>query len=273
MNQEIIAGVIVVAIALLGWIFLSTSKADTFTNPITRTDERVALTREDQIELGESFREEVEAELEGAETDFSVNSRMDAITQRLLVALRELERRVPHPGGNPNHLSNFPYRFRVARDSEVINAFALPGGPIYITRGLYDKIGSDDELAAVLAHEIGHVALRHSAKAYETLMKGQLALSVLDQLLGRGTTLFDASTLAEYLLQLSFSRDRESSSDHFGYLLLCEAGFDTQGMSDLFETFVELSGSQGSINPEWSLTHPLPQSRIQYVKNLTCALP
>ncbi len=268
MNQQTVSIALAVLGVILLWVLLSTSRADTFINPITREEERVALTRADQIEMGTEMRLEIEQELNGLESNSEINARISSISSRLLQALRQLEIRFPHPENDATHLSNFPYQFRVVQDEAVINALALPGGSIYITMGLYRELESDDELAAVLAHEIGHVALRHSAQAFETLIKGQLALYLLSKLIGQTHTLFDAGELTEFLLQLRFSRDRESASDRFGYMLLCLSGYDPRGLSQVFEFFKQISTTS---NPEWSLTHPLPESRIESVKRMSCA--
>lgn len=275
MSKEVLAGIIIVALAVFGWIYLSVSRADTFINPITHENERVALTRAEQIEIGTSSRTKIIEELGGLEIEQAVSSRVQTVFSKLLIALGRLERRLPHPGGDVNHLSNFPFRVMVTEDPEIINAFASPGGNIYLTRGLYDRIGgNDDALAAVLGHEIGHVSLRHTARQYETLMKGYYALSIIDLLLGRKPhILLDVSIIVNNLFQLRFSRDHETASDHFGYLLLCEAGYDPGGMAELMDVLKEASDLEGALPIEWALTHPLPQSRIDYVNRLTCALP
>ena len=265
MTDEIIGIAIAAVLAVVGWILLSTSEADSFINPLSGEKDRVALTRERQIEIGQEVRGELEPELGGVEN----NRRVDEIANVLFQSLKQLEVQRPFPNNNPRHLSNFPYSFRVLRSEEVVNALALPGGPIYITRSLYDLLPSDDMIAAVLAHEIGHVALRHSAKSFETILKGELALNLLGKLLSRGQqSVYDASALADYLLQLRFSRDREADADQFGYMLLCIAGYDPRAMSQVFEVFESLSSGQ---NPEWTLTHPLPGSRISAVNGYSCS--
>ena len=265
MTEEMIGIGIAVVLAVVGWIFLSTSEGDAFIDPLTGKKDRVALTREDQIQLGQEVRIELEPELGGVVND----RRVAEIANVLFQSLKQLEVQMPFPNNNPRHLSNFPYSFSVLRTEEVINALALPGGPIYITQALYDELPSDDMIAAVLAHEIGHVALRHSAKAYETVLKGQLALNLLGKLLSRGQEpVYDASALADYLLQLRFSRDREAAADRFGYLLMCVAGYDPRAYTQVFQVFENLSRG-GS--PEWTLTHPLPSSRISAVNGYTCS--
>lgn len=265
MSEEVIGIAIALLIAIVGWIFLSTSEADVFYNPVTGERERVVLTREDQIQLGLEIRSELEPELGGVIND----QRVANVANVLFQTLKQLEVQFQFPADNPRHLSNFPYLFQVLRTEDVVNALALPGGPIYITEGLNEYLITDDMIAAVLAHEIGHVALRHSAESYETLLKGQLALSLLDRLLGRGQeVIFDASALADHLLQLRFSREREAESDRFGYMLLCLSGYDPKAMGQVFEVFQSLGA--GSSQAEWTLTHPLPASRISAVNSYTC---
>ena len=263
-NEETITIALAVLVAIGLWVWLSASNADTFLNPLTAQRESVALDRDTQIQLGQDIQSELEKMYGSSDAEPAIFN----VGGRLLQALQQLEQTLSSNRGQDANLSSFPYQFRVLNTTEVINALALPGGSVFITKGLLAQLKTEAQLAAVLGHELSHIALRHAARAYETLMKGSLAIYLLQKLTGqRFQDLYDAAELVDYLLQLQYSRDRETAADHLGFLLACFAGYDPHGMIELFEIFKRLSLSH---KPEWESTHPLPESRIEYVSHLSC---
>lgn len=158
-----------------------------------------------------------------------------------------------------------PYKFYVV-NSGIINAFALPGGPVVITRGLLLQLDNESQLAGVLAHELGHINARHHVKFLEK----QLALSMLLQIGSllvpqdlTGEILLQLGQVSASLLTLKFSRDQEREADKYGFLYAFEAGYSPQGMIEVFEKFKKMEKKRP---PEWLSTHPLPESRIKEVK-------
>ena len=154
-----------------------------------------------------------------------------------------------------------PYTVELIDDKQV-NAFALPGGPIYFYRGLVDLAGSDDEVAAVFAHEISHVVKRHSAQQISDanikgILAGILAGSsgdLVQNLVGAGLTLD----------QLRFSRKDEAQADEFGFRYLTQAGYDPQAMASFFQKMeAATEKGKGSRDPEWLRSHPLTKTRIE----------
>jgi predicted Zn-dependent protease len=167
-----------------------------------------------------------------------------------------------------SHRSDLGYTVRVV-DSPIVNAFALPGGYVYITRGILAHFNSEDELAGVMGHEIGHVAARHSA---EQMSRAQLA--------GLGLQLGSvlSETFSQYagfagagvgLLFLRFSRDQESESDRLGVEYSTRLGYDSHRMAEFFQTLGAMSGESGQRLPSFMSTHPDPGDRENNVNQLT----
>lgn len=152
---------------------------------------------------------------------------------------------------------NLPWTFKILNTNEV-NAFSLPGGPIYVTRGLLAQGVSDNELAGVLGHEIAHTQERHAVNAIERAMTYQLLSELV---LGDAGALRVAADLAvQYALELPRSRDAEYESDSVGIRLAYNAGYPANGLVVFLQRLQALSGPTRT--PEWMSTHPLTEDRI-----------
>jgi predicted Zn-dependent protease len=166
-----------------------------------------------------------------------------------------------------------PWTFRVV-DDEMVNAFALPGGYIYVTRGILAHFNSEAELASVLGHEIGHVTARHSV---EQMSQQQLAG------LGLGVAMAASEEFRPYaglasqglqLLFLKFSRDDERQSDDLGLRYMTRTDYDPNEMPDVFHTLDRISEAQGAGRiPGWASTHPNPENRAQRISAQIEGLP
>lgn len=156
----------------------------------------------------------------------------------------------------------YKYSFHLLADRRTVNAFALPGGQIFITEAL-GLLQSEDELAAVLGHEVGHVLARHSA---EHLAKQQLTQTLLGAVvIGSGS--YDAAQMAQVvgsLINMKHGRDDENESDTLGLRLMREAGYDPRAMIRVMQVLEKASG--GSSQPEFASTHPSPANRIQRIR-------
>ena len=160
----------------------------------------------------------------------------------------------------------FDYRFKVvnARD---INAFALPGGPMYVNRGMIEAAKNEGEMAGVMAHEISHVALRH-ATAQQTKLNNPL-----NQILGIGAVLGGAilggqggAQLGQMIVAgsfLKYSREYETQADILGSQIMADAGYDPRDLANMFQTIAKESG--GGRGPEWLSSHPDPGNRYQKI--------
>jgi len=231
---------LLIAIASLIAYFGTTSE-----NPVTGEKQRVALKPEEEIALGLRTAPAMTAQMGGLSADARARARVQQVGARLV---RE------------SLAAKSPYRFsfHVLADPRTINAFALPGGPIFITEGLLRRLRSESELAAVLGHEIGHVIARHSSEqlAKSQLMQGLIGAAVV----GTGDyTTAQVGQMVGSLINMRYGRDDELESDALGIRIVAEAGYDPRSMIGVMETLAKASG--GSRQPEFFSTHPHPENR------------
>ena len=165
-----------------------------------------------------------------------------------------------------SHRPNLKYEFKVM-DSPVINAFAVPGGYVYITRGILAHLNNEAELAGVIGHEIGHITARHSAQKYSETYLANLGLGV-GSMVSKDFAMF-AGLAAQGLglLFLKFSRDDERQSDVLGVEYSTQVGYDAREMANFFHTLdkMQSKSEQGGL-PDWASTHPNPADRVVSVR-------
>ncbi len=162
-----------------------------------------------------------------------------------------------------------PWSFQVINDP-VVNAFALPGGPIFVTRGILTHFNSEAELMSVLGHEIGHITAKHSVSQISQAQLAQLGLGVGMILTPRLDVLHQVAGTGLQVLFLKFGRDDESQSDELGFRYMVGAGYDPREATSMFETLDRLSG--GGRIPEWQSTHPAPVNRISRSQERAAAM-
>jgi predicted Zn-dependent protease len=162
---------------------------------------------------------------------------------------------------------NLPWSFRVVDDATP-NAFALPGGYVFVTRGLLGVVNSEAELASVLGHEIGHVTARHSATQISRAQLAQIGLGVGSILFpGAAQQLGGLASGGLQLLFLSYGRDAERQADDLGFRYARSQGYDVREMADVFAALQRVGESEGqSPLPSWLSTHPAPAERIRAVQ-------
>jgi len=214
-------------------------------NPATG-ESMLSLVGEDQeVAMGQQYMGEVERE-QGVYADSAINAYVDSVGQALAAVAER---------------PDLPWSFRVV-DDPVVNAFALPGGPIYLARGIMAYFNSEAEMASVLGHEIGHVTARHIV---EQMSRQQIAqLGLIASLIAVPDLMPFAQGVSGALavVFLKFSRDDESQSDQLGFRYTTKLGYDPQGAVDMFRTLERQgTGSTGGI-PEWASTHPDPGNRV-----------
>jgi predicted Zn-dependent protease len=163
-----------------------------------------------------------------------------------------------------------PWSFKVV-DDPLVNAFALPGGFIYVTRGILAHFDSEAELVGVLGHEIGHVTARHSANQISRQQLQQIGLgvgSILSENVRSASGVLGAGL---QMLNLSYSRGNESQSDELGLRYMGRAGYDGSALIGVFRMLAEASGGSSGRLPEWQLTHPYPENREADIRGLLAA--
>jgi len=161
---------------------------------------------------------------------------------------------------------NRDWRFRIV-DAEVLNAFALPGGFVYVNRGLIERATSSSELAGVLGHEIGHVLLRHSAERIEKQQKTNVGVSVVC-----GLTNICSSEAARVAIDVGgaalfarFSRRDELEADSAAVGIVSRAGYDPQGIATMFAKLLETRDQRPDMVEGWFASHPMEEDRIAAV--------
>lgn len=225
-------------------------------NPATGKKQLSLVGERDEVSMGRQYDKETMASLEPYGSP-----ELQAYVQQLGQKLAATSER---PG--------LEWKFRLV-DDPAVNAFALPGGFVYVTRGLLTHLNSEAELASVLGHEIGHVTARHSVSqmSKQTLLGGLLGLGValspeVEQYAGVLTQGMGA-------LFLKFSRDDERQADELGLRYIDRAGYDVRPMADVFETLGSVSRLEGGARlPDWQSTHPNPEDRRQRIGTQIAAL-
>jgi predicted Zn-dependent protease len=156
---------------------------------------------------------------------------------------------------------NLPWSFKVV-DDPIVNAFALPGGFIYVTRGILAHFNTEAELAGVLGHEIGHVTARHGAAQMSRQQAQQIGLGLGMVASERFREYGGLAAGALQMLNLSYSRGQESQSDELGLRYIAREGYDADAMVGVFQMLASAGGGgDGARLPEWQLSHPYPENR------------
>jgi len=240
MNRHIIPRTLVcaVVIALIGWA------VSCAINPVTGKRELMLMSSADELAMGQQTNPQI-LQTYGKYEDADLARYVSALGKRL---------------GALSHQPNLAYNVQVL-DSPVVNAFAVPGGYVYLTRGILAYLNDEAELAGVVAHEIGHIAARHSAQQYSKAQFAQLGL-------GLGSVL--SKTFRKYagvaqagvgLLFLSFSRSDEREADSLGVEYSAKAGYDSNHMANLFVSLERLNpGSRKADFPGGSPLTPTPRT-------------
>ncbi len=167
------------------------------------------------------------------------------------------------------------YHFYVV-NSDVVNAFALPGGYVYLNRGLIERADNVSELAGVLAHEIGHVAERHSIEQLQRAQNANLGLNVLyGVLLGRTPSGVEQAGIqvGGSAVFAGYGRDAEREADRVGIAYMVRANYNPNGMASFFEELLEMQRRQPSRVEQWFSTHPTTQERVNNTRAIIAATP
>jgi predicted Zn-dependent protease len=221
-------------------------------NPVTGNRQLVLMSEAQEIEMGKSADPQIIQQY-GLYPDRSLQ---DLITTKgkQMAAL--------------SHRPNIEYNFRVV-DSDILNAFAVPGGYVYFTRGIMAHFNNEAEFAGVLGHEIGHIAARHSVAQQRNAMLGQLGI-IAGVIIAPDLAQFAQTAMQGLsLLFLRFSRDAEREADRLGVEYSTKAGYDAQQMALFFETLQRKQESSGSAAlPTFLSTHPDPGDRRRTVSKL-----
>src|SRR5262245_47122147 len=167
--------------------------------------------------------------------------------------------------------SVFEYSFTPVNLKEI-NAFALPGGPMFVNRGMFDAAAAEGEVVGVMAHELSHVLLRHGTanitKAQNPwLQLGQMAGMIGGAMVGgaAGSAIAQGSQFGLGTLMLRYGRDYEKQADLLGAQMMAKAGYDPRALAHMFETIAKQTEGSGGGTPQWMSSHPNPGNRTVYI--------
>src|SRR5918996_186347 len=225
-------------------------------NPVTGETQYIGITVEQEIALGLQAAPQMAEQFGGLDPDQNAQVLVDGIGNVLVQS--SVASQTP-----------YEYEFHLLEDAQTINAFALPGGQIFITRALFDRLQTEGELAGVLGHEIAHVVARHSAEhiAKAQLTEGLTGAAVIatydpDNPASANTA--QIAMLIGQLINLKYGRDDELEADYLGVCFLNDTGYDPNELVGVMQI---LEASQtGDRPPEFFSTHPDPGNRIQRIQ-------
>jgi predicted Zn-dependent protease len=218
-------------------------------NPVTGRNDFMLMSKSQEVAMGQQSDPEIKAFF-GVYDDPKLQKFIDDKGQQMAAV---------------SHRKDLKYQFKVV-DSPVVNAFAVPGGYVYFTRGIMAHFNNEAEFAGVLGHEIGHITARHSAKQYSNAQLAQIGLVAGSVISPEFAQVADLASTGVQLLFLKFGRDAESQSDKLGVEYSTKIGYDAQEMAGFFQTLDQLRGQSGGEEvPTFMSTHPDPADREKKV--------
>ena len=225
---------------------------NTQVNTITGEPQRVQWTVDQEVQLGIQSAPQMARQHGGLHPDERAQDMLDQIGYRLVQSVNKVAN------------SNYKFDFHLLADPNTVNAFALPGGQVFITQALFQRLSSEDQLAGVLGHEVGHVVHRHGAErmAKSGFIQG-LIQSVMIGSGGSQGVAQVANVIGNYT-SMKYGRDQELESDDFGVYVMIEAGYDPSELIKVMDVLEKASG--GSKTPEFQSSHPSPENRREEIR-------
>lgn len=256
-GARLLIGLVIAGISVLTYFSRRT------TNELTGETQYVKLTEQQEVALGLSSAPQLTRQFGGATADATISQYVTRVGQRLATKSAAAK-------------TKYPFKFTVLADRKTINAFALPGGPVFITEALLSRMTNEAQLAGVLGHEIGHVVARHGA---EHLAKADLTAGLVGATVvatsdpdrpgdSRAKAALAAATAQ--LISMKFGRDDELESDKLGVRFMHEAGYDAAQMGEVMKV---LKAAGGGRTPEFFSTHPDPENRLEKIAAALQGLP
>jgi predicted Zn-dependent protease len=215
-------------------------------NPITGQEELMLVGESQDLEIGQKYAPEIEKEMGGRIANETLQNYINDVGQKL---------------ARVSHRSDLEYHF-VALNDKAVNAFALPGGYIFITKGMLEKLTSEAQLAGILGHEITHVVARDTSAA----MSREIGISILLSAVTSEQTsrsVLTAADLTRQIIGLRYSRKDEREADMGGMEYMVGAGYNPLGM---VETMEILSKEEKGRSIDFLSTHPSPENRVEYLR-------
>ena len=222
------------------------------TNPVTGKRQLILISRDQEIAMGEEASGQFEEQFGGKVPD-----------EQLLQYVRTVGGKVAAHSDRP-----MPYEFTLV-SSDVPNAFALPGGKVFITAGLLRRMTNERQLAAVLGHEIGHVAARHNVAGMQRQTSAAILVEIAAALAGqdKAEATKAVGEVVAGMASMKYSRDDEYQADQIGVRYMARAGYNPWGMVELLDVLYSLHESEPGSLEEMFQTHPLTSKRIEAAKS------
>jgi predicted Zn-dependent protease len=245
-----LGGGIMIALVLAGFSLCKYYSNSQF-NEITGETQHVSISAEQEIALGVNSLPAMIEQYGGLHPDAEAQKFVKGVGQRI-VQSSEVKK------------TPYQYDFHLLYDPNVVNAFALPGGQVFITQALFNKLETEDQLAGIFGHEVGHVVARHGAEriAKQELTQGLTGAAVVAS--GDYQTAQAAQMIAG-LVNMSYGRDQELESDDLGVRFMIQAGYDPEALVSVMQILESASGGQRQ--PEFMSTHPSPENRVQKIRD------
>jgi predicted Zn-dependent protease len=253
-NPRVLAGLGMLAIGYFTYVGSTRQEV----NPFTGEKVRIKLTPDQEVAMGLQSAPQMMREFGGEFREPVLANKINEIGARLLQAKNQiLQRR----GVKDFH---YPFEFHVLNDTKTINAFALPGGQVFITLALLKQLPSEDAVAGVLGHEVGHVLAWHSNKqmAKSSLLQSIAGAAAAATATERSNGAAVGQMIGQ-LLQTRYGREDESQSDRIGVQLLIVAGYKPEALLDVMKVLGQSMG--GARQPEILSTHPFPETRAKQI--------
>ncbi len=254
-SGRLIIALVIVVISLVSYF------GSTQFNEITQEEQHVDMTVDQEIALGLQAAPAMAEQFGGLSNNQEWTNQVKEIGQSIV-------------NETAAGSSEYEFDFHLLGDSETINAFALPGGQIFITEGLMKNLQTEGQLAGVLAHEVGHVVARHSAEhmAKARLTEGLTGAAVIASYDPNNPGSIGTAQLAQLIgsmVNMKFGRDDELESDRLGVRFLAETGYDPRSMIGVMQVLAEAGGPNRQ--PEFFSTHPNPDTRIENIEQAIAA--
>ncbi len=250
---------IILALVVLGFAYFKwMASTDVVVNAYTGEKQRIALTPKQEIQMGLQSREPMARQHGGLHPDSQAQAMVDRVGAKLISNTRQLARHGTPP--------DYPYEFHLLADERSINAFALPGGQIFITAALFKQLENEDQLAGVLGHEVGHVIAKHSNEQMSKsgLLKGiggAAGVLVGGDMMGANA---GVGRMVNHVLSTRYGRDDEYESDEIGAILMAAAGYNPEQLIGVMQ--ILKNSSKGRSGPEMMSSHPYPEKRAERLK-------
>lgn len=226
------------------------------TNPVTGEKQRVDVSPQQEIALGLQAAPEVAQQFGGLDPDDRAQRLVDEVGNEVV-------------RNSDAAKSPYKYEFHALADGKTVNAFALPGGQVFVTRALLQRLKTRGQLAGVLGHEVGHVVGRHGAEqmAKQRLTAGLTGAAVIAATDPNNPNTYRNAQVAQMIGQMvnmKYGRDDELESDSLGVRFMAQSGYDPRSMVSVMEILEKAGGGRGGV--EFFQTHPNPQNRIAKIK-------